>query len=129
MADSVLQPFRCSADVRRFEPAELATLYSTDPDAALDRASQQNKDLGDSPLNAMADAVIGGGGDASARPAIRAAHVQFQPTRSSAAWRRCGTAGVLTRSIQMLYVQSLLLGHHPLSARELSLLKSAASPP
>jgi molecular chaperone HtpG len=29
---------------------------------------------------------------------------------------------VLQRSIQMLYVQALLLGHHPLSAREMALL-------
>ena len=28
----------------------------------------------------------------------------------------------LARAIQMLYVQSLLLGHHPLSAREMALL-------
>ena len=29
---------------------------------------------------------------------------------------------VLHRSIQMLYLQSLLLGHHPLSGKEMQLL-------
>jgi molecular chaperone HtpG len=107
--------------VRRFEPAELATLYSTDPDAALYRASNQNKDLGESPLNAIADAVIGGGAtEEKDRP-----YAQLMFNFSNPLVRRLATVrdrGVLTRSVQMLYVQSLLLGHHPLSARELSLL-------
>jgi molecular chaperone HtpG len=29
---------------------------------------------------------------------------------------------VVQRSVEMLYVQSLLLGHHPLNAREMRLL-------
>jgi molecular chaperone HtpG len=29
---------------------------------------------------------------------------------------------LLQRSIQMLYVQALMLGHHPLQAREMTLL-------
>ena len=121
-ADLVLQPFRCAADVRKFEPTELATLYSTDPDAALFRAAEQNRDLSDSHLTGIVDDLLG---------------VDRHPTYANLLFNynnplvrrlvRVRDRPLLSRCVQMLYVQSLLLGHHPLTSKELKLLNEGLS--
>jgi len=124
-ADAVLRPFRCAADVRRFEPAELATLYSTDPDAALYRAADQNRELDQTALTGAADSLLGtNAGDAASavgkRPYAQLVFNFNNPLVRKLA--RVRDRAALTQCLQMLYVQSLLLGHHPLSAKEMALL-------
>ena len=124
-ADTVLQPFRCAADVRRFDPPELATLYSTDPDAALYRAADQNRELDETALTGVADSLLGAGPDGAPAGGAGRPYAQLMFNFNNPLVRRLAGVrdrAVLTQCVQMLYVQSLLLGHHPLSARELSLL-------
>ena len=43
----MLQPFKCAAEIKAFDPADLPCLYSTDPDAELLRSVEQSKDVAD----------------------------------------------------------------------------------
>jgi len=117
VADVVLQPFKCSTDIKKFLPEELPTLYSTGTDAGFLRSLEQSRDIADplwgSVLDNLADKP---GGQSHAElcfnfnnPLVRKL-TQLKERK------------MLQRSVQMLYIQALLLGHHPLSAREMRLL-------
>jgi molecular chaperone HtpG len=102
-------------------------LFTTDPDAALSRAVDQTKDAGETHITSMLDSILAGGraGSGGAEPLAylllnyNSALVQQLATlRDPPLLRRC---------VEMLYVQALLLGHHPLSSRELNLLNSGLS--
>lgn len=116
-ADLVLQPFKCAAEIKKFLPAELPALYSTNADANFLRSVEQSREISDALWSSVLDNLAG----------KHAAEVYAQlcfnynnPLIRKMATLRNRT--LLQRSIQMLYVQALLLGHHPLNAREMSLL-------
>jgi molecular chaperone HtpG len=118
VADAVLQPFRCAAEVVKFEPSELATLYNTSRDASLFRSVEQSKQVADPHWSDVLGNVFTDAG--SAVPYARL----FLNYRNPMIRRLAAIedAKLLRGLIEMLYVQSLLLGMHPLSARELELL-------
>jgi molecular chaperone HtpG len=117
LADRVLQPFKCSAEIKKFRPAELPTLYSTSQDANFLRSVEQSREIADSLWSSVLDNLADQPGSGLyaqltfnyANPLVR----KIVGVKNRA---------LLQRSIQMLYVQALLLGHHPLSAREMTLL-------
>jgi molecular chaperone HtpG len=122
VAEVALQPFKCAVDVRRFEPEELVALFTTDPDGALYRAAEQGKDLGPTNLTGIIDNLLGGkAGDPQAHLLLN--------YNSGLVRRLTGVKdrALLRRCVEMLYVQALLLGHHPLSSRELGLLNEGLS--
>jgi molecular chaperone HtpG len=118
VADSVLRPFRCSADVKKFRPAELPTLYSTSSEGRFLRSLEQSKEVADPLWAGVLDSL--GRRERAAAPAAQLCFNYLNPLVR----RLAGVRGkrLLERSVQMLYVQALLLGHHPLSAREMRLL-------
>jgi len=125
-ADLALRRFRVAAEVKKFRPPELPTLYNTSRDAYFYRAAQQAGDLADEHwagvLDNLADEDADNDDDAGPVPH---AHIFFN--YNSALVRKLATlrdAGLLTRCVEMLYVQSLLLGHHPLTAGEMDLLNT-----
>lgn len=120
-AQRALEPFRCAADIRRFEPAELATLFTTDPDGMLYRSAEQNRQH-PTHLTSAIDNILGGH-----KPGPRG-HLLLNYT-NPLVQKLAGVRNrdLLGRCVEMLYVQALLLGHHPLSARELGLLNSGLS--
>ena len=117
-AENVLKPFRCEPEVKRYMPAELPALYTTTGEGRFFRSLEQSKEV--------ASPLWGGVLDSLAKKS------QSQPALSNICFnfdnplvRRLTTVrdrAVLLRSIQMLYLQSLLLGHHPLSGKEMTLL-------
>jgi molecular chaperone HtpG len=116
-ADLVLQPFKCAAEVKKFLPAELPALYSTSADAQFLRAVEQSREISDSLWSSVLGKLSGGrGADVYAQLCFNF-HSPLIRKMAQLRDRR-----LLERSIQMLYVQALLLGHHPLSAREMALL-------
>jgi molecular chaperone HtpG len=123
VAQLALQPFRAGADVKKFEPAELAALFTTDPDAQLARAVDQSKDAGESHITSMLDSILSGSMKNEPQ-----AYLLFN--YNAALVRQLATVRdpqLLRRCVEMLYVQALLLGHHPLSSRELNLLNAGLS--
>jgi molecular chaperone HtpG len=117
LADVVLRPFRCAAEVKKFLPRELPTLYSTSAEANFLRSVEQSKEVADPLWSSVLDSV--------AKKPSAGTYAQLCFNYQNPLVRRLVRVkdrGVLQRSVQMLYVQALLLGHHPLSAREMALL-------
>jgi molecular chaperone HtpG len=116
-ADVVLQPFKCSAEVKKFQPAEVPALYSTDRDAEFLRSVEQTREVADSLWSGVLGNIAGRG---KAGPYAQLCF-NFHNTLVQRLARLTDRT-LRKRAIEMLYVQSLLLGHHPLSSRELALL-------
>ena len=117
-ADAVLRPFRCRAEVKKYRPKELPALYSLESEGRFLRSLEQSKEIAD-PLWAS---VLGNLGR---RERPDAAYAQLCFNFGNALVRRLTAVrnrALLRRSVEMLYVQALLLGHHPLSAKEMALL-------
>lgn len=115
VADEVLDAHRCRADVKRFEPASLPTLYTTDPDAHFRRSVEETAGLSDDLWSGLLGNLSSEGGTLAQlcfnvdNPLVQRIAREPRADRQ----RRC---------VQMLYVQALLLGHHPLGEAELTLL-------
>jgi molecular chaperone HtpG len=116
-ADLVLQPYKCSAEIKRFLPMELPALYSAGAAAGFLRSVEQSKEISDPLWSSMLDSI------ASRHSTDTYAQLCFNYNNPLVhKMARLRKPKLLERSIQMLYVQALLLGHHPLSAREMALL-------
>ena len=116
-ANVVLQTYGCVAEIKKFRPRNLPALYTTNESADFMRSVDQAKEVGDEMWGGILDA-ISGQADASAQaqlcfnlenPVIKKL-VEVQDR------------DLQRRSVETLYVQSLLLGHYPLKDREMNLL-------
>ncbi len=119
VGDLTLQPFKCRAEIKRFEPAELPALYLAGDDVNFMRSLEQSKDVADEHWASIL------GNLAQANRVDSYAQLCFNYNNPLV--RKLGRIEdreVLRLSIQMLYVQSLLMGHHPLNAKEMALLNT-----
>lgn len=119
VGDLILQPFKCRAEVKKFEPADLPALYLAGDDVNFMRSLEQSKDVADEHWASILTNL------ASSSRVDTYAQLCFNfnnPLIRKLA--RIGERDLLRLSIQMLYVQSLLMGHHPLSSKEMALLNT-----
>lgn len=119
-ADEVLRPFRCRAELRKFQPADLAALYSTTREGRFFRSLEQSKEV----AGGLWSGVLGNLGK---RETAAAGFAQLCFNYNQPLIRKL--IGVtdrrkLARAIEMIYVQALLLGHHPLSPKEMAVLNA-----
>jgi molecular chaperone HtpG len=117
-AEQVLKPYRCEPDVKKYKPRELPALYTTNNEGRFFRSLEQSKEIS----NPLWAGVLDNLGRKD-RPQATFAHICFNFENPLV--KRLTTVrdrAILHRSIQMLYLQSLLLGHHPLSSKEMTLL-------
>ncbi|MGA9995562.1 MAG: HSP90 family protein [Pyrinomonadaceae bacterium] len=116
-ADSVLEPLRCSTEIRKFAPVELPALYSASTDALFHRSIEMSKDVSDGLWSSVLDSLAEG------MEGERDAQLCFNyNNRLIRKMSRLQDETLLRLSVQMLYVQSLLLSHRPLNSKEMSLL-------
>lgn len=119
LANVLLQKFDCVAEIKKFHPDTMPALYFRNSDMEQLRNLRKSKEVADDLwggiLNNIAKDAFE---DANARlcfnynnPLIKKAILLNQKERAS----------IL---IEMLYVQSLLLGRHPLQTKELSILNN-----
>jgi molecular chaperone HtpG len=118
VAEDILRPFRCYAEVKKFAPAELPTLFTTSEEGQFFRSVEQAKEVSNPLWSSVLDNIA---------PKLDGKLPFSQLCFNFNNHLLRGLLGVrnrsvLRRSVQMLYVQALLLGHHPLQARELKLL-------
>jgi molecular chaperone HtpG len=116
-ADIVLQPFRCSADLKKFEPRELPTLYTANDAATFMRSVEQSKEISDELWNEILDGVV-------SEPAA-GAFAQLCLNYNNKVIKRLTqikNKALVRRAVEMLYVQALFLGHYPLRPQEMSIL-------
>ncbi|OWK46667.1 HSP90 family protein [Fimbriiglobus ruber] len=117
-AETVLKPFRCEPEVKKYRPKELPALYTTTGEGRFFRSLEQSKEIANPLWSGVLDNL-------SKKERTPSAFAQLCFNFENALVRRLTTVrdrAVLHRSIQMLYLQSLLLGHHPLSGKEMQLL-------
>ncbi|HEY1191174.1 MAG TPA: HSP90 family protein [Gemmata sp.] len=117
-ADQILRPFRCRAEAKKFRPDELPTLYSTTRDGRFYRSLEQSKEVSGALWSGVLDTL--GRRDAAETSFAQLCFNFRNPLIQKVAAVRDRKR--LARAVEMLYVQALLLGHHPLSARELAVL-------
>jgi molecular chaperone HtpG len=116
-ANAVLGSYECAAEIRKFSPDELPALYNAGSDAQLRRAIETTKEVTDTFWSNVLDQVGGGFGiDTFATLCFN--------YRNPVVYKITGVTdeALLRLSIQMLYVQAVLLSHRPLNAKEMALL-------
>ncbi len=116
IAARTLEPFDCDVNLKRFAPAELPVLYVTGEDAAFARSiDTAKKATGDSLWGGMIERIA---------PTEDARAVLLFNARNPLVVRlaRLNDEEGIGLTVQMLYVQALLLGHHPLRPEEMALL-------
>jgi molecular chaperone HtpG len=118
VAEAALKPFRCEPELKKFKPKELAALFSTSKDGRFFRSLEQSREIADPLWGGVLDQI-------GKREKRAAAHSQLCFNFDNTLVRRLvglRNKPLLRRSIEMLYVQALLLGHQPLNAKEMALL-------
>ncbi|ADO69964.1 HSP90 family protein [Stigmatella aurantiaca] len=116
-AEEVLQPFGCGVVVKKFRPKEVPTLYSSDTGNAFRRDAERAREESDDLYASMLEGVVSGASGNEQplltfnfhNPVVRRLAAVTDPH-------------LIKLSVEMLYVQALLLGHRPLNAREMLLL-------
>ncbi len=114
-ADAALRPYKVSVELKKFRPPELPALYSIDAEEHFHRSIEQSKEIADGNWSDMLGSL--------SKKEASGAEICFNwanPLVGRIA--RLAQRPLQTLCIQMLYVQALLLGHHPLRAAELKLL-------
>ena len=117
-ANAILKPFRCQVEVKKFAPAELPTIYTTSPEADLFRTLERSQEVADPLWSSVLGSISPGSMLHSCMSQLCFNYENPMVRRLMAV----DNPEILLRSVQMLYVQSLLLGQHPLKADELKLL-------
>jgi molecular chaperone HtpG len=117
-ADVVLQPFRCEVEIKKFWPQELPALYSTNADAEFQRSLLQSKSVSNSVWSSVLDNLA----TTPQQPYAQLCFNFHNPLIQKLV--NLEDKNLLQLSLQMLYVQALLLGHQPLNAQEMGLLNS-----
>jgi len=115
-AERVLAPFRCGVVVKKFFPAEVPTLYSADAEGTFRRDAERARDESDDLYAGVLEGVMAASGG---EPAQLCFNFHSPVVRRLAAVL---DREVMKLSVEMLYVQALLLGQHPLNAQEMALL-------
>jgi molecular chaperone HtpG len=118
VAEAALKLFRCEPEVKKFKPKELPALFSTSKDGRFFRSLEQSREIADPLWGGVLDQL-------GKREKRAAAHSQLCFNFDNPLVHRLvglKNKGLLRRSVEMLYVQALLLGHQPLNAKEMALL-------
>jgi molecular chaperone HtpG len=117
VAELALQPFRCDVAVKKFRPKEVPTLYSSDTEGSFRRDVERAREESDDLYGSMMDSVLGSA-PGSERPLLTFNFLNPVVRKLAGVTDR----NLMKLSVEMLYVQALLLGHRPLSAKEMALL-------
>lgn len=119
IADLALQPHKCRAEVKKFKPAELPALFLANDETKFLRNLEQTKEVSNDHWASILDNL------AHASQSQNYAQLCFNfhnPLVRKLA--RVSDRNVLRTAVGMLYVQALLMGHHPLNASEMALLNT-----
>jgi molecular chaperone HtpG len=112
-AQVVLDPFGCVARLKSFAPAGLPVLFVLNRDAALGRRVAASREFADDLWGGVLGRVAP---TAKSELCFNAANPMVHRLLSHQ------DAALVQRVVQILYVQSLLMGHHALGQRELALM-------
>ncbi|MBX3473131.1 MAG: HSP90 family protein [Planctomycetes bacterium] len=116
-ADDALRAYGCRTELRRFQPTEMPALYSVSRDGEFQRDLERTREGADSLWGGILDNL------SSKSAGATSAELTFNFSNPMVA-RLTGLRDEkrLKLAVEMLYVQALLLGHHPLRSKELNAL-------
>lgn len=120
LADDVLEPYRCGAELKRFQPTDLPALYSINAEGQFRRAAEQSKEVADSHWSGILDSLT-----RNRNLPDRLSELCFN--WSSPLVRRLALLKDAERqklAIGMLYVQAMLFAQQPLRVGEMKLLNT-----
>lgn len=117
LANEVLEPFKCRVEVRRFSPDELPALHIANNDVQLKRSIEATKEVTDGFWSELLDEVQS---DLDQQVFAQLCFNYRNPVIHKIT--RMQDPDLLRLSIQMLYVQAILLSHRSLNAKEMALL-------
>lgn len=117
LAAEVLEPFRCEAEIKKFSPQTLPTLYTSNRDATFLRSVERTQDVANELWSGVLDQLAEG---SRATGNARLCLNYNNPLVRRLA--KVANLDLVRRSLEMLYIQSLMLGHFPMRAKELNLL-------
>ncbi|HEX8748892.1 MAG TPA: HSP90 family protein [Pyrinomonadaceae bacterium] len=116
-AEEVLRPFRCSVEVRKFSPVDVPALYTASNEASFHRSIEISKEVTDSFWSSVLDRLDDQSREQSdGRLCFNYRNPLFYKVS------RMQDERLQRLSVQVLYVQSLLLGHRPLTSKEMKLM-------
>lgn len=117
-ADRVLQPFKCRCEVKKFLPSDVAALFVSSQQGDLMRSIEQSQASANPLWSSLLDGLKP---LATTDSAYNQLCLNFN---NPLVLKLCAVKerDLLERVIHMLYVQTLLLGHHPLNPKEHALL-------
>ncbi|QKG85139.1 HSP90 family protein [Kroppenstedtia pulmonis] len=116
-ADLALQPYRTASDIKMFEPTALPTIYTSNEQANFARQARLTKDL--------VNDTWGGILNAFENEYMKSHYAKLCFNFKNPLIQRLIKVQdhtIIKQVVEMLYVQALLMGHHPLSDREMALL-------
>lgn len=117
VANVVLKPFDCKATIQKYEPVDLPALYLAGEDVKFMRSLEKSKEISNDHWSSILDNIAGNTkGESLAQLCFNFRN----PLARKLALIE--DREVLKLAVHMLYVQSLLMGHHPLSSKEMTLL-------
>jgi molecular chaperone HtpG len=117
LANRVLQPYLCTAEIKKFDPVELPALYTTNEEAMFWRTAEQTKEAS----NPLFASII----DQMTQNQVTSHLAKLCFNFDNPIIQQVFQADDLELKrlvIEALYVQALLLGHYPLRQGELALL-------
>lgn len=119
LADAVLQPFNCAAEVVKFHPVELPALFITNESADFLRSVEASQDESDE----LWDGILNGIAQEASSTSYARLHLNYEnPLIKRVAAMDAEDAQ--QRCVELLYIQSLLMGHFPLRSREVRMLNT-----
>ncbi len=118
VAESALKPFKCTPELRRFNPREVPALFSTSKEGRFFRSVEQSREISTPLWGGVLDQLKPRGRQAVPYSLLCLNYANPLVRRLASLRNK----SLLCRAIEMLYVQALLLGHQPLNAKELALL-------
>jgi molecular chaperone HtpG len=122
-AERTLEPLGCGTELLHFRPAELPTLFVTSAQQRFVRSIEAAQEVASDLFSGVLDAIRPT--ESPARQDLPSHTGQLYFNMSNPLVRRLaalGDSAQVTTLTEVLYVQSLLLAQHPLSARDLKAL-------
>ncbi len=120
IAEVVLQPFNCLVRIKKFEPSELPALFVIDEEANLIRNIENTKEVSNSLFSSILGQISENISSSSK------AQLCFNYNNSLVARLiNASEKELVCMSVEIIYIQSLLMGHYPLNPKEMKLLNSS----
>ncbi len=120
IANMVLQSFNCIAQVKKFVPLELPALFVIDEEATLLRNIENTKEVSNDLFASMLE------GFSKSVYLSTNAQLCFNYNNPLIA-KLIGTGDkeLICMTVEVIYIQSLLMGHYPLNSKEMKLMNSS----